>query len=524
MDRVIKTLRNEWLTCRQVLNIMVILGFMLNYMLRVNLTIAIVTMVIPSNVTSHPSGLHASTDCYSHETANIDNGTTMIGQLTTVIDTSNQNNIAYPSKREEIEQTRYSWNEYEVNLVLGSFFWGYICTELPGGRLAEVVGPKRVFGYSMLVSSVITLFTPLAATYGYVVVAALRTILGFMLGATWPAIQPMTARWIPPTERSKFVSNMMASSLGAAITMPICGFLIASLGWESVFYVTGVIGLAWSAAWIFLVFDSPAQHPRISDKERRYIEQALGTTTTTKRLPVPWKSIFLSAPVWAIIITHACSVFGYFTVVNQLPTYMKYILNFNIKQNGLLSSLPYLGKYIFAVATSSLADYLLRKKKLSVTAIRKLFTTLAVMSPGLLMIVQANLGCDRVASVAIFTLALTINGAVTAGYLGNGLDIAPNFSGTIFGMANTLSSLGGFLSSYMVGMITYKNQTYAQWSIIFWILACTYCVSGVTFAIFGTGELQKWNNPEQSEDEKKTNLEGAPELEESVPLKDKSLS
>lgn len=33
------------LSCRQVLNIMVILGFMLNYALRVNLTIAIVAMV-----------------------------------------------------------------------------------------------------------------------------------------------------------------------------------------------------------------------------------------------------------------------------------------------------------------------------------------------------------------------------------------------------------------------------------------------------------------------------------------------
>lgn len=45
------------------------------------------------------------------------------------------------------------------------------------------------------------------------------------------------------------------------------------------------------------------------------------------------------------------------------------------------------------------------------------------------MIAQAYLGGDRVWSIAIFTSALTINGAVTAGYLGNGLDIAPNFSG-----------------------------------------------------------------------------------------------
>jgi hypothetical protein len=46
---------------------------------------------------------------------------------------------------------------------------------------------------------------------------------------------------------------------------------------------------------------------------------------------VPWQSILTSPHVWAIIITHGASVFGYFTVVNQLPTYMKYILHFNIK-------------------------------------------------------------------------------------------------------------------------------------------------------------------------------------------------
>lgn len=47
------------------------------------------------------------------------------------------------------------------------------------------------------------------------------------------------------------------------------------------------------------------------------------------------------------------------------------------------------------------------------------------------MIAQVFLGCDRVGSVVIFTAALTVNGAVTAGYLGNGLDIAPNFSGIL---------------------------------------------------------------------------------------------
>lgn len=87
----------------------------------------------------------------------------------------------------------------------------------------------------------------------------------------------------------------------------------------------------------------------------------------------------------------------------------------------------------------------------------KTFTTFAVAPPGLMFILLIFFGYDKVWAVAIFTIALTLNGAVTAGYLGNGLDIAPNFSGTIFGMANTLSSIGGYVSAWMVGYLTEDN-------------------------------------------------------------------
>lgn len=139
------------------------------------------------------------------------------------------------------------------------------------------------------------------------------------------------------------------------------------------------------------------------------------------------------------------------------------------------------------------------------------------------MIVQANYGYDRITSVSIFTIALTINGAVTAGYLGNSLDIAPNFSGTIFGMMNTLGSLGGFLSSYMVGSLTYKNQTYSGWSIVFWILGWIYCLGALTFTIFGSGQLQPWNNPEKKQIRKQSNVITIDHPQEFVSLDEKTV-
>ena len=78
--------------------------------------------------------------------------------------------------------SKFDWDENQKQLILGSFFWGYILTELPGGRLAELIGGHRVFGHSMFWASVITLITPVTAHMGFEAMVVLRAVLGFMLG------------------------------------------------------------------------------------------------------------------------------------------------------------------------------------------------------------------------------------------------------------------------------------------------------------------------------------------------------
>ena len=154
-----------------------------------------------------------------------------------------------------------------------------------------------------------------------------------------------------------------------------------------------------------------------------------------------------------------------------------------------------------AVMSSYLADRLRRNGRFSTTVIRKSFTTFAVMGPALLMVLQALFGNSTAISITIFTCTLFVSGAVTAGYLANGLDIAPHFSGTIFGLANTLSSLGGYVSTAIVAALTNKEATFAQWSYVFWILVGVYTVGALVYLTLGTGELQPWNAVERREAE-----------------------
>ena len=46
--------------------------------------------------------------------------------------------------------------------------------------------------------------------------------------------------------------------------MTLSGYLSDTIGWESVFYIFGSIGVVWFTCWIFLVYEKPQNHPRIS--------------------------------------------------------------------------------------------------------------------------------------------------------------------------------------------------------------------------------------------------------------------
>lgn len=93
----------------------------------------------------------------------------------------------------------------------------------------------------------------------------------------------MTAQWIPPDERSKFVTSYLGSSVGIAVFYPIFGYIISTLSWQWVFYVSGIFGSLWYIGWLYFVFDTPMKHPRIDPLELLYIEKSLGETVNRNK-------------------------------------------------------------------------------------------------------------------------------------------------------------------------------------------------------------------------------------------------
>lgn len=71
---------------------------------------------------------------------------------------------------------------------------------------------------------------------------------------------------------------------GAFVTMTLCGLIIPVMHWPGAYYVTSGLILIFWALWVYLIYDTPDDHPTITDTEREYIKEKIGTTITKEKV------------------------------------------------------------------------------------------------------------------------------------------------------------------------------------------------------------------------------------------------
>ena len=76
------------------------------------------------------------------------------------------------------EKNGFNWDAQMQGLVLSSFSFGYITTQLVGGILAERFGAKWIFGVCILFCSLLEFVIPLAANRSIFALMGVRAIQG----------------------------------------------------------------------------------------------------------------------------------------------------------------------------------------------------------------------------------------------------------------------------------------------------------------------------------------------------------
>ncbi|KAF8773510.1 putative inorganic phosphate cotransporter like protein [Argiope bruennichi] len=334
--------------------------------------------------------------------------------------------------------TKFDWNTEIQGLTIALQFLGMVCGYIPGGRLGELHGVKRTMICTMLLASLFTILSPIAAELSVYLFMVVRFMVGIGSAPVFPLLVVMISKWIPNTEQSFIASIMLAGfGTGAFVSYLVSGVLCSSEflgGWPSVFYLSGIAGIAWCALCFFCVFESPDDHPTISFNELEYIGKNIGSP---------------------------------------------------VKKNGLLSCVPNLLRALFACLVGSIIDWTRRRRDIPIVYVRKGATLVnsIVACLGFTGVIFA--GCDVMLNTIAFVLGGLCGDFVIFGVVLVPTDIAP--------------SLGGMVQGFIKYKKSSWNQSLRQWRYIYYCTIGVTIVTTLIYVIFGTSDPQPWATEEDED-------------------------
>ncbi|XP_058451457.1 putative inorganic phosphate cotransporter [Malaya genurostris] len=396
-----------------------------------------------------------------------------------------------------IQGDAFEWDEYVQGIILSAFFWGYVLSHFGSAFIADRY-PRLMLGLSVLITAVLTLLTPLAIDVGGApLLIATRAIEGIGEGATFPVLSAIVAQWIPPHQRGTLGSFIFSGGQIGSLAGGIgTGFLLSELNsWRMVFYVWGTLAIVWYIFWVILGYESPESHPFIKETEKQKLIESFADAKKKPDVgPIPWRSIAKSVPFWGLVAGQIGHDWGFYLIATDLPKYMKSVLGFSVKHNGMISYFPFLCMWIFSVLGGWICDKQISKQCVSITAARKMWTTIGSLVPAISLLAASYAECNTVVVVVSFAICVTFMGGFYPGIKVNVNDLSPNYAGFLMAVVNGFGAITGILVPYTAGWMT-PNQTIEEWRNVFWLAFWVLNVTNVIFIAFASGEIQPWNDP-----------------------------
>ncbi len=163
-----------------------------------------------------------------------------------------------------------------------------------------------------------------------------RIILGAGEGPSYSLAMTAASKWLPKEKRGIGISLVsIGGPLGVAISAPILMHLIINYGWRSAFIATGIVGVIWIAAWLWLVKEK--KEPR---GETSVVK---GGSDLSTNLSESKFSSFLFSKNFILIALCGFATYWSFTIgLNWLPNYLENVRQLSAEQLQIVVALPWI--------------------------------------------------------------------------------------------------------------------------------------------------------------------------------------
>ena len=372
-------------------------------------------------------------------------------------------------------QKEFGLDDIQLGWVFSSFVLGYALFQVPGGRLADRFGPRKILALATTLWAVLTaLFAmvPAGIPGALAVLLAVEFLLGVGEAMVFPASNRLVASWIPSQERGLANGLIFAGvGAGAGIAPPLITYLLLHHGWRYAFWICAAIGLGAGLVWYLIARDGPEGHPWVRPAEAEHIRSGMPKRAALDGgEALPWRVILGSREVWALTVSYFA--FGYVSYIffYWFFIYLNRVRGLNLKASAFYGMLPFLAMATFSPLGGYISDRLTRRYGKRAGRCGISVAGMAVAAGFIVFAMQAQ--DARVASIVLaggagaLYLSTSCFWSVTA-------DIGGRSAGSVSGMMNMGNQIGGVVTASLTPVLARAFG----WSSSF-LVAAALCVVG----------------------------------------------
>ncbi|WP_226636527.1 MFS transporter [Novosphingobium profundi] len=363
-------------------------------------------------------------------------------------------------------EAEFNWSESDFAGIIFWFQLAYAIGYLSFGKVVDALGARLGYTIAIVIWTISHVAHGFAS--GVTSFAAARFGLGIGESGNFPAGIRAVTDWFPQKERAFAIGLFNAgANVGAILTPLIVPLLVLWFDWRMAFFVTGLFGVAWLAAW-WAVYRHPSEHARLTREELAWIQQDPADPIEK----IGWSRLLIVRETWAYALGKFLIDPIWWFFLFWLPGYLFERYDLDLKTFGLPLAAIYLISDFGSIAGGWMSSKLIKAGRTPNFA-RKL--TMFVCAVCVLPIWFAQ-SIDNVwSAVLVIGLATAAHQAFSANLYTLPSDMFPRGAvGSVVGIGGTVGALGGMGMALFAGYILDATGNY---EVLFAICASAYLLA-----------------------------------------------
>jgi len=348
-------------------------------------------------------------------------------------------------------------SEETMGFVLGSFFWSYALTQIPGGWSGQRFGSRRMLPILSVAFSAATAL--MAMAQGAASLLAGRLLSGVSQAGLFPCSALSISKWHPQVERA-LASGILgaAMSVGAAIAAALTGELLEILPWRIIFFLYAAPAVVWAVFFYGWFRETPGEHPATNNAEVDWISGEVSDEADDLAAPpahsVPWVHLLRSATLWMICGQQFFRSAGQAFFYTWFATYLQETRGVTTAESGWLLVIPLICTVVASLSGGAVSDALFRRTG-NLTLARSGLAGVSLTLCGVLVLSAFFVEDATMATVVIGAGAFFGSLAGPCAYAST-MDCGGRNVGPVFSTMNMIGNFGA-------GLIAWATPRFREW-------------------------------------------------------------